>query len=144
VINGSWFAIEKAVAYITIEHNNGHISDNHAGHSPLMAKSDNPRLNQGQLCWSALEAGKNPMRIDIYPGESQPLMIAKVLKDDIEIASELAFEPPRVRLRPNDYKGTLKLVAKDFQAMEFEFRFCLGENSKIEILRSLEQCSCPS
>jgi hypothetical protein len=77
-------------------------------------------LINGQLCWAVQEEdAKNPMRVDIYAGEEQPLLLARFHETCVEIFSERLDKPSRVFLARKRYFGSLKLACMDCRAKEF-------------------------
>jgi hypothetical protein len=111
----------KAIAYISINHKIDDMLDPPEGRDAYNRQHDGVILREGQLCWSVQEGGTNPMRVDIYSGEEQPLAFGSVETTYIEIFSEKGRAPARVFLKRQAYKGILKVVCMDCEAKKFPF-----------------------
>jgi len=122
VVNDSSFTMGKAVAYITIYYALEDIQDPPVGREAYITRQQHTViLREGQLCWAVQEGGENPMRVDIYSGEKQPLVIGFCVDNIIQIVSEKCQEPARVFLTRKVYQGDLKLVCLDCPAKVFPF-----------------------
>jgi hypothetical protein len=124
----------KAVAYISIEHTHEDVIDPPAGSTACNVPKDRYILREGQLCWGVQEGGVNPMRVDIYSGEKQPLAFGWAHEENIEIYSEKCRAPARMFLKRRAYFGTLKIVCLDCKAKEFKFRLDVDQKEPIEFL----------
>jgi hypothetical protein len=122
VVNGSPFSMGKAVAYMTIDHKVEDMLDPPARRDAYLNPKNGFILREGQLCWGVQEGGVNPMRVDIYSGEKQPLIFGFIENNRIEIVSEKLRSPARVFLARKAYTGTLKVVCMDCPAKEFRFK----------------------
>lgn len=123
IVNDSRFNMGKAIAYITIVHEVDDILPPPPGRNAYNERLAGLVPREVQLCWAVQELASNlnPMRVEIYPGEKQPLAFGSVEDNLIEIFSEKCREPARVFLVRKIYKGTLKVVCMDCQAKEFPF-----------------------
>jgi hypothetical protein len=90
VHNGSPYTMGKAVAYLTLDHTTDQIVDAPPGRKSYVPRSFNFRIRQSQLCWEVQEGGMNPMRVDIYAGEEQPLTIGRFREGGQSVKSVLA------------------------------------------------------
>jgi hypothetical protein len=135
VANGSPFTMGKAIAYISIDHQLEDMMDPPQGRDAYNKRQDGVFLREGQLCWAVQEGGVNPMRVDIYSGEQQPLCFGSVETQFIEILSEKCHSPARVFLRRQKYKGALKVVCMDCEAKTFPFEIDPDEkNCPIKVI----------
>lgn len=123
VVNGSGNTMGKAVAYLTIIHERSDVLPKPARmeKTPYLTPQSHETLEEGQLCWGVQESGVNPMRIDIYAGESQPLAFGSLESEGVEIFSEQCRKPARVLLQRKKYTGTLNVVCADCSARTFYF-----------------------
>jgi hypothetical protein len=135
VVNGSDYTMGKAVAYITIKHEKSDVLPKPQGvqKSPYLTPQSHDKVDEGQLCWSVQEGGENPMRIDIYAGESQPLLFGNITSEHTELFSENCRTPARVFLKRKKYVGTLKVVCADCPANTFDFE--LDPDNRVEPIR---------
>ncbi len=120
VINGGGIPLTKAMAYLTLEHVQEDILPPPSGARAYMMPGEGATLYKAQLCWAVQEAGKNPMRADIFAGEEQPLTVAFVREGHIVVLSESCQDPARVYLARKSYRGRLKIVSADCPAKEFD------------------------
>lgn len=79
-----------------------------------------------QLCWSVRSPAVNPMRVDIFAKERQPLSPCAIDNDLITLPSEEGWTFPsdrpriaRVFLRRRRYSGVLKIISADTDARFF-------------------------
>lgn len=135
VVNGSPFSMGKAIAYISIDHKVDDMLDPPAGRDAFNKRQDGVILREGQVCWGVQEGGTNPMRVDIYSGEEQPLAFGSVEEALIEIVSEKCHSPARVFLKRKVYKGILKVVCMDCESKSFSFE--INADDKIRPIRFL-------
>ena len=135
IANGSSYTMGKVVAYITIDHEAADILDPPADQSAHHSSHNPAILREAQLCWAVQEGGQNPMRVDIYAGERQPLPVGVATANHIMIYSERVTAPARVYLRRKVYTGKLKLVCADCYAKEFRIRIDPDAETPITILK---------
>jgi hypothetical protein len=124
--------INDAIGYLTLDNDPSDILPGaHAYERPGYMSS----VRDGRLCWAL---GGNPHKIDIFPDEKQLLNFAKceVINGgcQVVIASELGLgeskdKPARVCLKPKNYSGTLKIVAKNILARTFKVEIVVSERA---------------
>lgn len=132
VENASPYTITQAVAYVTIQHDKRDVIApvfEHEAHNTPEKYAD---ISDAQLCWGVREGGKNPMRIDIYAGERQPLFLGKVWAEHIGIVSEEGTKPWRAFLRRAKYEGILTIVCQDCPAKMFRFTINPDDNPVLQ------------
>lgn len=121
VVNKSSFSMGKAVAYISINHLVEDMLSPPSGQTAYNLPESKVVLREGQLCWAVREITHNPLRVDIYAGEEQPIALGCWDNESIKILSESAHNPARLYLKRKSYKGILKVVCLDCPAKEFHF-----------------------
>jgi hypothetical protein len=76
-----------------------------------------------QLCWNVSAPNNiNPMKVDIYAGEEQPMSPCQIINDNIAIASEQGWGADKKRrlfLKRQKYTGELKIVSDDTTGLLF-------------------------
>jgi hypothetical protein len=136
VVNGSQFTLGRAMVYITIDHCIEDISAEPPDTSVYITAEDPSPVDECQVCWAVQEGGTNPMRIDVYAGEHQPLSLGTIHSQTIQFLSEQADNPSRVYLARKPYPGHLKIASADCPAKEF--RFCLDPDARPPL--TLKRC----
>jgi hypothetical protein len=133
VANGSSFTLGKALVYVTINHQLDEIRDPPGGQEAFIHLGRRAPVDQCQVCWAVQEDGKNPLKIDVYAREHQPLCLGTVHSDSIQMFSERAWTPSRVFLARKVYTGRLKVTSADCTAKEFDIRIDPDESPPLTI-----------
>jgi hypothetical protein len=137
VKNDSNYCIDRATAYVTIHHELDDILSPPLHFAAFIGPYYRKTLQEDRLCWSVTKPERNPMSVDIYPGESQLLDLADfgARSEWIEVPSEMGWSSgqtaeqarhdgqisSRVFLRAGKkYRGSVKVVSKVTRARTFE------------------------
>jgi hypothetical protein len=138
VKNGSNYCIERATAYVTVHHDLDDILAPPLHFRAFIWPAHRRKLQEDRLCWSATMPERNPMCVDVFPGEGQLLDLADfgATSEWIEVPSEMGYSSSqtereaqeassrissRVFLRAGKrYRASVKIVSKVTKARTFE------------------------
>jgi hypothetical protein len=137
VKNDSNYALHNAVAYVTINHDMQDLLPPPKHFAAFIKKGKHERkLQEDRLCWSVAAPDRNPISVNVLPGEWQLLDIADFgeRSEWVEIPSEMGWSSSqteedirgvpqitsRVFLRAGKiYSGSVKIVSEDSRARIF-------------------------
>ena len=127
VFNGGFWTMGQAIGYLSLEITPDDVIAPPAGNDAFIKPETFIPLAEDQLCWSVRAPGKNPIKVDIFAKEKQPLALCAIDGDIIMIPSEEGWAPAenrprvaRVFLRRRAYFGCLKIVSADTNAKYFQ------------------------
>lgn len=141
VRNESHYCVERATAYITVHHDLDDILPPPMHFTAFIWPNHMRKLQEDHLCWSVTMPERNPMSVDIFPGEGQLLDLADfgLASDWIEIPSEMGYSSSQTRdqikggstpissrvfLRAGKrYRASVKIVSRGTRARTFEIEF---------------------
>ena len=142
VENHGTATIVDAIAYLDLEREPSDIVE---GVSSFEGPGHTLPLVGGRLCWAFGGSGKNPAKIDIFPGERQLLNLAQSrsvpiltgTRHILIIASEAGFgenidQPARTCLLPKHYAGTIRIVGKNVLARDFDIEIAVKEQKLVD------------
>ena len=137
IFNDCDYAMNDAIAYITIFHEESDVQDPPSGYDAFIKRRDHRKLvDDDRLCWSL---DGNPY--DIYAGERQSLDVFEVVDSQnwIQIPSERGWGSEkydngrsgkaRVFLNRKRYEAEIKIVSKDTKAKKFKVAIDPGDKS---------------
>jgi hypothetical protein len=122
VTNGGYWTVKDAIVYIAIDFSRDDVMPPTPGSSAFITPDHFVPLEGDQLCWSVRSPTPNPIKVDIFAKERQPICPCIIEADYIVVPSEeqgLAEGKRRVFLRRRRYDGRLKLVSADTDARYF-------------------------
>jgi hypothetical protein len=122
VKNGGYWTIKDAIVYIALDFSCNDVITPPSGRAAFITPDDFVPLEGDQLCWSVRFPTPNPVKVDIFAKERQPICPCIIDANHIAIPSEeqgRADGKQRVFLRRRRYDGQLKLVSADTDARYF-------------------------
>ncbi len=134
VYNGGYWTMGNAIAYITLNVGRDDVIQPPRGQDAFIRPDQFVPLESQQLCWSVRSPSANPLKVDIFAKERQPLAPCALGPDFIVIPSEEGWVFPtdrpriaRVFLRRKKYDGVLKIVSADTDARFFRLEIDPGD-----------------
>lgn len=132
VCNNGFWTMKNSIAYITLNVQESDVLKPPQGEDAFIKPNNFSFIHDQQLCWSVHYPIANPMKVDIYAGENQPISLYEIRPDMIMLPSEKGWEPlkdkdghnlprmARVFIKRKKYDGTLKIVSEDTTARSFK------------------------
>ena len=94
VFNGGYWTIGQAMAYLSLEYTKEDVIDPPPDNEAFIRPDCFIPLSEDQLCWSVRAPDKNPMKVDIFAKEKQPLALCTIDGQIISIPSEEGWATP--------------------------------------------------
>ncbi|MCX7409451.1 MAG: hypothetical protein NTZ32_15350 [Planctomycetales bacterium] len=148
VVNGGYWTLGNSMCYISIEATADDVLPPPNGEQAFVTPGEFIPLEEMQLCWSVWSPTINPMKVDIYAKERQPLSPCAFGENYVMIPSEHGWLIPnsgsriaRVFLRRKRYTAVLKFVSADSNARCF--RLMIDPDNTVMPLTIAAMC-CPS
>ncbi len=127
VFNGGYWTLGNAVCYISIDATEEDVIPPPPNEKAFVTPDHFVPLEEMQVCWSVWYPTINPMKVDIYAKERQPLSPCGFNDEFIMIPSEHGgviqenhSRIARVFLRRKRYSAVLKIVTADTDARYFQ------------------------
>ncbi len=144
VVNGGYWTLGNSICYISIDATADDVLPPPPGEDAFVKPGEFAPLEEMQLCWSVRFPTINPMKVDIYANEHQPLSPCAFRDNFVEIPSEHGWSNPRIArvyLRRKSYTAILKIVSADSNARRF--RLTIDPENKAMPVTIAAMC-CPS
>jgi hypothetical protein len=127
VFNGGYWTLGNSICYISIDATAEDVLPPPQGENAFVKPNESVPLKEEQLCWAVWYPTVNPMKVDIYAKERQPLSPCLFGPNYIMIPSEDGWlnckDRPRIArvfLRKKRYTAVLKVVSEDTDARCFQ------------------------
>jgi hypothetical protein len=122
VSNGGYWTVKGALVYMALDFSPNDVILPPQGRGAFITPDCFVRMEDEQLPWSVRSPVPNPIKVDVFAKERQPICPCIIEANQIVIPSEeLGREggKARVFLRRQQYCGRLKLVSADTDARYF-------------------------
>jgi hypothetical protein len=122
VFNGGYWTVKEAIVYMALYFSPDDVVPRPSDRGAFISPDWFAPMEGEQLCWSVRYPIPNPIKVDIFAKERQPICPCFIEANRIVIPSEELGLPGgklRVFLRRRKYRGNLKLVSASTDARYF-------------------------